>query len=310
MEILIDVPNGEKLGFAVTVLRHLIKTYPGAKIIFFYDIVCKLLSHLNVHGVEIRPYLALVPMLHIPVHGSRCQVAVGPKLSLGSGTLDGEVIERLWSDLEYHAGYLQRMTWENRSDRLFLVVEYFSVAKNKTFLLSMEKAIRVVLARIDGIRSTLLSMESEPLKSYAETVANNYQIRLSAFSSNIDDSFDNSELSGIHFVRAKAPHVQNEALEMWSRISTLAREFNEVKKGSKSRKGTKTLLKEFNALPNIMDKDSNITTDTNVEQEPQLDGDIVTGFSKQEELVFAKVQAQMIVETLKGMFDVMYVHIT
>ncbi|ORY27725.1 hypothetical protein BCR33DRAFT_793714 [Rhizoclosmatium globosum] len=279
MEILIDVPNGEKLGFAVTVLCHLIKTYPGAKIIFFYNIVCKLLSHLNAHGVEIRPYLALVPILHIPVHGSCFQVAVGPKLSLGSGTIDGEVIERLWSDLEYHAGYLKRMTWENQK---------------QDFPLSMEKAIHIVLPQIDGIRSTLLSMESEPLKSYAETVAHNYQIQWSAFSSNIDDFFDSSELSGIQFVLAKAPHVQNEVLEMWSRISTLAMEFNE----------------EFNSLPNIMDKDSNITTDTNVEQEPQLDGDIVTEFSKQEELVFAKVQAQMIVETLKGMLDVMYVHIT
>ncbi|ORY46317.1 hypothetical protein BCR33DRAFT_764709 [Rhizoclosmatium globosum] len=246
-----------------------------------------LLTHMKAQGVKFQPYLALVPMLHVLVHGSGCQVALGPKVSLGSGTFDGEVIERLWAEIESHAGPLQIMTFENRLDSIFLMVEFNTVAKNKAFLSVIEKSIETALLRIASVKSTLESFESVEIKSYSITVQENIQTRTTVFRRSPRDSFGEAEVSGFNYLKAKAPHVQDEALKIWSKLCTLAVEFNGIKRGSKLIHGTKaagnlamrlkTILKDirelmtaFNALPDYCD--DNIQATGNIDSQAGFEG--------------------------------------
>ncbi|KAJ3019127.1 UNVERIFIED_CONTAM: hypothetical protein HDU68_010814 [Siphonaria sp. JEL0065] len=315
MEFVIDVPKGEKLSDPVTAFLYLVSTYPGAKIIFFYDIVCKLLAHMKAQGLNIQPYLAMVPMLHIPVHGSICQVAYGPKLSLGSGSLDGENIERTWADLEYHVAPTINQTFENREDSISLILENNATTKNKVFIPFVTKSIENAFTGIATVMTTLASFGGGELKSYLDTVKENIQTRSSLYNnpSYSKDEFGTPELAAINYVKSKADHVQDEALDIWSQLTSLAAEFQAIKNVSDLRRGTKAVTKATSQIRNVMTKMKELMAlfNTLPDRHTQLESASVTEtedggdteknktiFTSKEDLIFKRVQAQLIVKTL------------
>ncbi|KAJ3031981.1 UNVERIFIED_CONTAM: hypothetical protein HDU68_009082 [Siphonaria sp. JEL0065] len=201
---------------------------------------------------------------------AQAPMAYGPKLALGSGTYDGETIERLWSLMEYQAGATQRETLENRLDSIFLIAESIAVFKNRSFIPNFLKAVKKVFCQIRGLKSSLEFFECSEITSYSETVEENLKIRNGSFRDSkgfAGDSLGIGQLTGNKILKTKASHVEIEAAEIWSSLCSLAVEFTSVKHAAKLQRGTKsntkasermkvlladikTLLEQFNMLPN------------------------------------------------------------
>ncbi|KAJ3283853.1 hypothetical protein HDU79_008730 [Rhizoclosmatium sp. JEL0117] len=307
------VDKGEKLGYCLAVLNYLKTRYPGAKIILFYDIVCKLLAHLKSQGVDTRPYLALVPMLHAPVHGSICQVAFSPKLALGSGLFDGEVIEQEWAELQHHVVPTITESKENDADSIFLMVENGAVARNKVFLPNVRKHIDKILEKLQDFMTTVKNLEYGDFKSYSATVKSNYDIRNSKYKDNLNITKNTSKSEAlIDMLKSKAPPAEDEGVEIWSKLCALAVEYTAVKIASKRTRGStkevgklskrvgeliteiKALLKQFNDLPDA--NEDHLYSD-NEEQPKRSDGQETSAIGN-ESVLETKT---LLVETIEGL---------
>ncbi|KAI8823806.1 hypothetical protein BJ741DRAFT_75715 [Chytriomyces cf. hyalinus JEL632] len=158
LNLLIDIPKGEKLSLYFSALKHVQEKYPGSPMISFYDIMCKADTHYNVHQLRLNaenvslPYIGLMPILHAYAHGKACQLRYSGKLIMGAGTFDGEVIEQYWAYISNHIGRTQRQTIENRADAIFLMVEQAAADKSKLFCKSIEKWCRSALDEIAAIK--------------------------------------------------------------------------------------------------------------------------------------------------------------
>lgn len=135
----------------------------------FYDIACKLKRHLQVHRPMRRmPDAYFIPILHSYAHDESCLVEYNPRVALGAGTVDGEVVERVWSELEINAGSTQRETLENRIDSVSLIAEYHA-AENATHFV---RVLTESLAQSLAASRDLLLISPEPL-SYEEARTSN-----------------------------------------------------------------------------------------------------------------------------------------
>ncbi|KAJ3244707.1 hypothetical protein HDU78_010615 [Chytriomyces hyalinus] len=158
LNLLIDIPKGEKLSLYFSALKHVQEKYPSSPIISFYDIMCKADTHYNTHQLRFNtanispPYIGLMPVLHAYAHGKACQLQYSGKLIMGGGTFDGEVIERYWAYISNHIGCTQWQTIENRADAIFLMVKHAAVDKNKLFCKSVEKWCKSALDKIIAIK--------------------------------------------------------------------------------------------------------------------------------------------------------------
>jgi hypothetical protein len=113
----------------------------------FYDISCKLKRHLEIHRPNRRnPDLYFIPVLHSYSHGEPCRLAHSPRVSLGVGSMDGEVIERVWSELEVNVAATQRQTMENRLDSISLLAEYQAVQNSTNFIYRLARAFEKTVA--------------------------------------------------------------------------------------------------------------------------------------------------------------------
>lgn len=92
----LDIKKGEGLAYASEVLKVLKAKYRKARIVFGYDISCKLPSFLKKHNFPI-PEVLFTPSMHAMVHVQSCQLTTSPSRLMGIGVEDGEDTERFWS---------------------------------------------------------------------------------------------------------------------------------------------------------------------------------------------------------------------
>lgn len=115
-----SLKHGERLGYAVFLIKLLLNQNNGQKIHVSYDIACLLKKHLQKNGhADILENVSLsIPIFHCFGHSVPCQILYGPRRTQDFGLTDGEGIERLWSYLGRFSSITKEMTPENRTDLL------------------------------------------------------------------------------------------------------------------------------------------------------------------------------------------------
>ncbi|XP_070184699.1 uncharacterized protein [Littorina saxatilis] len=86
-----------------------------------YDVACSFFAHLqkNAGTQNIKDCFKLVvPVFHSFAHSSNCQLTFGQRFVEGTGLVDGEGMERLWSYLRKFSGMTKEMSLPNRQDLL------------------------------------------------------------------------------------------------------------------------------------------------------------------------------------------------
>lgn len=126
----LNLKGGERLGYAVYLLKDLMETKgKGVTVHFLYDICCLFESHLKKQklGDLLEEVVLACPQFHVYGHGAKCQLLYSPRRLEGWGMVDGEVLERLWSYLGQFRKMTKEMSASPRediiSDALFYLAE-------------------------------------------------------------------------------------------------------------------------------------------------------------------------------------------
>ncbi|XP_025088817.1 uncharacterized protein LOC112560919 isoform X2 [Pomacea canaliculata] len=145
----VNMEHGERFAYPVYIMKQIASRQVGAtneKQIVMYDIACRLQAHLGrcpeLTGQLAERFKLVVPVFHSFAHNTRCQMTFGQRYCKGTGLIDGEAIERLWSFLRKFL-WSKEMTLPNRQDLLssallnygrrifFSIVQTFSVRLKK-----------------------------------------------------------------------------------------------------------------------------------------------------------------------------------
>ncbi|XP_052086482.1 uncharacterized protein LOC127723773 [Mytilus californianus] len=115
-----SLKHGERLGYAVYLIKLLLNENNEQKMHVSYDIACLLKKHLQKNGHEdiLKKVSFSIPIFHCYGHGVPCQILYGPRRTKNLGLTDGEGIERLWSYLGKFSSITKEMSPENRTDLL------------------------------------------------------------------------------------------------------------------------------------------------------------------------------------------------
>ncbi|KAJ3222507.1 hypothetical protein HDU81_009861 [Chytriomyces hyalinus] len=245
LNVLIDIPKGEKLSLYFSVLKHLQGKYPSSQILNFYDIMCKADAHYDIHQqrfieANIFPaYIGFMPVLHAYAHGKDCQVKFSGNLVMGAGTFDGEVIERFWAYISNHIGHTQRQTIENRADAIFLMVEHAAVDKNKQFCESIKQWCKAAMNEIATMKIEAAEGAEGTfhIKPYCKVVQENRKYL------NQSNSSSNSSIFK-KLIKNKSPDVLREAEALWLAICNMSIKFQRKKIRSKAGKTSSAKAKE------------------------------------------------------------------
>ena len=116
-----------------------------------------------------------MPMLHAYAHEKICQLLFGPKLLLGAGQEDGEVIERVWKNCTNSSLSTQRETFENREDSLSLMVEALAQTKLCDFITIISKKLKNIWKEINLVRKSVA--DDYKFKTYEDVVSSNIKVR-------------------------------------------------------------------------------------------------------------------------------------
>jgi hypothetical protein len=163
--------------YGVSVVDALFTKYSEATIAVYYDVVCKLVTHMKRHRRAPHiPPLRNIPVLHAFAHGKVCQLMYSPKMTMGTGTFDGEVIERVWSELEINVVGTQRTSLENRLDTITLMADYHAITKNRQFQRNMRKQIQLLISRLVAYKLEMAGENVDKL-SYKSTLVTNMKNR-------------------------------------------------------------------------------------------------------------------------------------
>ncbi|PIK42692.1 hypothetical protein BSL78_20461 [Apostichopus japonicus] len=129
-----NLKQGEQIGNAVYLIRHLIAESPTTKHYVLYDIACMLAAHLKKTGqTELLSKIALaVPAFHIYGHKPSCQMIYSTRRVEGFALSDGEQVERLWSFLRNFSRSTKEMSASNRIDAITEALLHYSKKKIKT----------------------------------------------------------------------------------------------------------------------------------------------------------------------------------
>jgi hypothetical protein len=111
-----------------------------------------------------------IPVFHINAHKADCLSLYHPKNNSSLGELDGETVERLWSQLNVFSHTTRNMCKANRIEQLEDAVTYLRnniLSRMLRTLLSKEKKIRKVVSVLqsEGLPSV------EPLPSKEEDLS-------------------------------------------------------------------------------------------------------------------------------------------
>jgi hypothetical protein len=264
LENVIDVDGGEKLLYGMTILDQLHEKYPRSTICLYYDIICKLVVHLKKHRPNgIMPQIPNLPVLHAYTHGKNCQLLYSPKAAMGSGNCDGEVIERVWAELEVNVVGTQRATLEARQDTITLLAEYHSLSKRLKFLRNLGTSIKISVDHIVAY----LKEERLHLQSYKDTIILNMKHRGEKLANTSETAVTSVELC-----------TGTERSQLWNKMVACTIKYKEQDAMAKTSKGAKNrtryttqrdhtyqylkqLISEFNSLPSEQQQASNELND-------------------------------------------------
>ena len=304
LEHVVDVDEGEELLYAVTVFDEIVAKYGNSTFCLYYDIICKLNVHLLRHRPQgPSPNIQNLPLLHAFVHGKMCQLMYSPKMTMGTGHFDGEVIERVWSELETNVVGTQRTTLENRLDAITLMADYHAMVKNRSFLSNLEKNMTSLILRIVKFK---LSIEDESLSTmtYQDTVSINMRNRYNS-ATNINKESTKPLLEDTS---------NGERTKIWAEMVDATIQFKELDIMAKTSKGAKNrarisgekdacynilkqLISEFNSLPRIH------SGKTVAEEDGMLGMGVPPGVVVNEDVVeatFHGMLKEIVLETLSG----------
>lgn len=110
---LLDIPEGEKLIYANTLINHLGRQRPDEELLLMYDIACRLSPEKFNVTVD-----RAVGKMHLYGHKAYCHAKFNPVRKEFFRLADGENAERLWSFLKLFAKISREMTPAGRRDVL------------------------------------------------------------------------------------------------------------------------------------------------------------------------------------------------
>ena len=96
-------------------------------VMIIYDIVCKFIVHFARRRKQLPDFLSISPsvqvkkaigLFHVHGHVKQCFARYAPTFIRGSGMMAGEIIETLWSSLNYTASSARSMGWYHRQEYL------------------------------------------------------------------------------------------------------------------------------------------------------------------------------------------------
>lgn len=120
--------SGEKLYYPISLIKSIIKDFPGKRFGILYDIGCHLERHLQCQNLlpEDRARLQFgTSVFHAYVHEWKCQLKYNPRYNDQWGLSDGEGLERLWSFLSILVGVLRTSTRLHRLISIFERIMHF-----------------------------------------------------------------------------------------------------------------------------------------------------------------------------------------
>ncbi|KDO26934.1 hypothetical protein SPRG_20436 [Saprolegnia parasitica CBS 223.65] len=144
---IVDVPFGEKLICADTLVEASVKPQDGRPLWLGYDVICKYMAHRKVNGLpEID--LGFLPAFHAYSHDTRCQAQFGPRSIMGTGTtLDGEGHERTNSVLSRSIASTRFETAGNRQQDIAWLLEYNNRKKEASYITLVTKAAKTAFTQ-------------------------------------------------------------------------------------------------------------------------------------------------------------------
>ncbi|KAJ3076172.1 hypothetical protein HDU98_005330 [Podochytrium sp. JEL0797] len=167
----------ERHVYADTAIANLQRRFPNRKLVFCYDVVCKLLSHMLFFGL-VLPFIMILPALHCYAHGKGCRCRFSSYELMGTGTkMDGEVHERTNSALSRSIGLSQKETLGNRLLALALRMDDIARGKLRTFAAWTCQVLTGVFVRLSDLENELGPVSKENRSSYASVVHENRKKR-------------------------------------------------------------------------------------------------------------------------------------
>ncbi|XP_064633909.1 uncharacterized protein LOC135491738 [Lineus longissimus] len=170
--IMFSLKHGERLAYAVFLLKQLLETVGPHQLFVMYDVVCMLETHIKKHYplLPIEEIKLAIPIFHCYGHKFACQVRYSPRRNPGFALSDGESLERLWSYLRNFSKITKEMTPTHRIDTLTDALRHYArrnLFKLGSFLSSkMQKAQDVLKTSSEELAVLLarLQVTSEEVK--------------------------------------------------------------------------------------------------------------------------------------------------
>lgn len=96
-------------------------------VLILYDIMCQFWINFLIRLSDVSDYLSLpdgvrfkrgIGLFHVHGHVKECFARFAPTFIRGAGMIDGEIIETLWSLLNFTASSARAMSWFHRQEYL------------------------------------------------------------------------------------------------------------------------------------------------------------------------------------------------
>ena len=163
-----DIIKGENLGYGIKFLESLKAEYGrsySSKVAFGYDIVCLLDSHIRKRKLtHLLPDTIFTPEMHARSHIESCQISTAVFNQLGFGRVDGEFVERIWSEIRRFISHTTTMRIENREDSICHLFEGLARSKMLDIVSTLRREYRSSVKTIDSIGA-----DRNPAWNYQET---------------------------------------------------------------------------------------------------------------------------------------------
>jgi hypothetical protein len=118
----VDIFGGEKLLYIDMLLETFLKDKVPVKTYLYYDIACKFAKHLknnpNIEDDWKDKFILAVPKFHVWAHALQCILRFNPSSIEGTGLIDGEVMERIWTHVGLFYTIMKEMNAANRTSLL------------------------------------------------------------------------------------------------------------------------------------------------------------------------------------------------
>ncbi|XP_025108243.1 uncharacterized protein LOC112572667 [Pomacea canaliculata] len=169
----VNMQHGERFGYPVYILQQIAAEQlctASTKQIVMYDVACSLQAHITKHsqlfGQLSEKFRFVVPVFHSFAHITQCQMTKGQRFCEGTGLIDGEAMERLWSFLRRFA-WSKEMTLPNRQDLLSSALLHYA----RRIFVSLADTLSVRLKKARDTQAKAKEIIHEVESKYRGTAA-------------------------------------------------------------------------------------------------------------------------------------------